>query len=518
MFKSCPECGNVLPSSAKFCPECGHKLTRFLKYKAEKKDAVHTRELNISELGEKLEEAVEMIFQARGFKTFRRRRLKGKSGTINEIDVLAKKGDKVIAVECKNLATAIGQDHVRNFCFKLNELNIKKGYFASNSEFTSGARQLAQQRNITLWTRENLMEMIYAVTIGRYKLGQKIQFKRALPCKVDFDLAIQLNLENKEKVNILESELVYHPYFSVEYLYKAIYHDPSRKVHKFSDEGTVFIDAIDGKVVNFKGVTSKILAKVFLKREETVRSEVLNELRFYEKATNYSVVVNNNFQINKMEPEITVRFAKKLALDFIIQKNTKSVSYSPKTGSLLETKWVTFKPKRKQVMIKKIVFFYVPKWNITFSCKDIDYSRKMFAYSGNLIEDTIAFCPEHFSLGNIQLISKRSIAVCEVCGKALCEDHVKKCPVCGKWLCYKHGVKCNVCGNLFCSEHAATICEICGNIICDSCATQCPICNKTYGKPHEVTCDDCGAIVCSSCIVTEGLLRRKHYCIKCKAK
>ena len=39
---------------------------------------------------------------------------------------------------------------------KLDELNIRKGYFATNSDYTSGARPFAEQRNITLWNRENL--------------------------------------------------------------------------------------------------------------------------------------------------------------------------------------------------------------------------------------------------------------------------------------------------------------------------------------------------------------------------
>lgn len=125
--------------------------------------------------------------------------MRGKSGTINEIDVLAEKGGKTIAVECKNLSSDIGQEHIRNFWVKLDELNILKGYFATNSDYTSGARLLAQHRNITLWNRENFMESIYSISIGRFGQSQRIQLKNALPNNIDYSVATKLNFNPNPK-------------------------------------------------------------------------------------------------------------------------------------------------------------------------------------------------------------------------------------------------------------------------------------------------------------------------------
>jgi hypothetical protein len=521
MVNFCSNCGKKVTLSARFCPECGYNLQQMPKKETKQE---HTeKKVNIYELGEKLEEAVENIFQAKGFITSRRKRLRGKSGTINEIDVLAEKGNKKIAVECKNLSSDIGQEYIRNFCFKLDELNIIKGYFATNSDYTSGARLLAQHRNITLWNRENLMESIYSITIGRFGQSQRIQLKNALPHNIDYSVATKLNFKNYKDIEVLDHpELIYHPYYSIEYSFKATYRDPTKKIHKFSDKGTIFIDAIDGRVLNYKGFTSKVISKIrmpFTKGDEKPRTKLLKELGRYKKATNYNFSVTNDFHVNKIEPEITSRFATRLASDFIIEKNSKTITYRPKSSkSMLDSiKLVKFIPKKKQIMIKKTSFFYVPKWSINFASKNIEYSRQLFAHSGTVLEDTIAYCPEHFEIGGLKFHTKNSIAVCEICGQALCEDHVKQCPVCGKWLCYDHGIECEGCRTLFCLEHISRNCGVCDKPLCDSCITQCPICNRIYSRTHEVVCDKCEKFVCPTCVVTEGFLRKKHYCLTCRA-
>ncbi len=520
MVNFCSNCGKKVTLSASFCPECGLYLQQMPKN--ETKQEQNRKKVNIYELGEKFEQVVENIFQAKGYITTRRKRLRGKSGNINEIDILAEKGGRKIAVECKNLSSDIGSDHIRIFWVKLIELNIPKGYFAANSDFTSGARQFAQQQNITLWNRENVRENYFSIKIGRFGQNQRIQLKNALPHNIDYNDATKLNLKNIKDIEVLDSpELIYHPYYSIEYSFKATYRDPTKKIHKFSDKGTIFIDAIDGRVLNYKGFTSKVINKIrmpFTKSDEKPRTKLLNELSRYKKATNYDVSVTNDFLVNKIEPEITNRFAKRLASDFIVDKNSRTITYRPKSSKsrLVGVKLVKFIPKKNQIMIKKTSFFYVPKWSMFFASKNVEYSRQLFAYSGTVLEDTIVYCPEHIEIGSLKLRTKNSIAVCDTCGQALCENHVKPCPVCGKWLCYNHGIECEGCRNLFCLEHISHNCGICNKSLCESCTTRCPICNRIYSRTHEIVCDKCDKFVCPSCIVTEGFLRKKHYCLTCR--
>lgn len=56
---------------------------------------------SVHELGLKLEEVVEKIYRAEGYKTERRIKIPGKGNYTNEIDILARKENENVAIECK---------------------------------------------------------------------------------------------------------------------------------------------------------------------------------------------------------------------------------------------------------------------------------------------------------------------------------------------------------------------------------------------------------------------------------
>jgi Holliday junction resolvase len=56
--------------------------------------------------GLRLEDMVEQLLKKKGFETSKREKLRGRSGAIYEIDVLAKKTNQALAVECKNYGEA----------------------------------------------------------------------------------------------------------------------------------------------------------------------------------------------------------------------------------------------------------------------------------------------------------------------------------------------------------------------------------------------------------------------------
>ena len=104
----CPNCGNELEyKDAKFCSECGFSFvgkidTNIISASDKVLEEDLGAQINIQELGTRLEDIIDRIFKSRGYKTERRCRLKGRSGALNEIDVVARRGNKVIAIECKN--------------------------------------------------------------------------------------------------------------------------------------------------------------------------------------------------------------------------------------------------------------------------------------------------------------------------------------------------------------------------------------------------------------------------------
>ena len=91
----------------------------------------------------------------------------------------------------------VGQSLIRDFKGKLDELDIKKGYFASNTELTKGASQYAEQHNITVWTQDNLQEKYWSMLIGRGISNITKKIKNALPINVNYTDATELKFEKK---------------------------------------------------------------------------------------------------------------------------------------------------------------------------------------------------------------------------------------------------------------------------------------------------------------------------------
>lgn len=532
MPKFCPNCGIELSTpEAKFCPECGFAFKRETVSQEEtvQEDSVEEEEFraSIADLGNRLEEMVERIFQANGYETERRKRLEGKSGTRSEIDVIARRSGKIIAIECKNYSDPVGIDKMRDFAQKLQDLGAGwNGIFVSPSDFTDEAARLAQYRRIETWGHDEITEKWMKVSLGRVesRKGQSLTLNYALPLNVDFIQATQISLQNKDKVKVSNVELIYHPYFAIEYYYRARFKDPTKKLHKFEDRDTLFVDALDGDVINplpAKGIgilarTIKVVASVSARAENERSKKFLQELRKYSARREYPLNIENDYRVDKLKPVFTPRQAEKACIDFITEKNTQKVTYRPKDEEIkLIAESVTYVPKRNDIRITRRDIVVVPRWSVDFDSLGTSYTKEILAYSGTVLEDTLSYCPKHFKLGAITLISKKTIAVCEVCGQSLCEDHIKRCPTCNKWLCEEHGTECSVCQNRFCVDHITLTCSVCNSPICNSCVTTCPVCNAQYGKDHAVTCNQCGTLVCPNCVITTGFIRKTRTCKKC---
>ncbi len=532
----CPDCGTKLAvSQANFCPECGCALrvaTSVQGETVERKDDERAEiRASIFELGNKLEEVVEQILQSKGYDTERRRRIQGKSGTRSEIDVIAKKRDKVIAIECKNYSAPVGIDKLRDFAQKLQDLGSQwNGIFVSYSGFTDGAAQFAQYRSIETWGHDEISEKWLAISVGRVqsRKGQSLTLEYALPLNVDFAHSTQLDLRNGDKVRTSGAELIYHPYFAVDYIYKGQVKDPTKKLHEFEDRDTLFVDALDGSVLNQMptkdagGVLQRALKIIVSSRaraENERNKKLLEELRTNIPLRNYSINIVDDYSVTKLKPVISPREAVQSCVDFITEKNTQKIAYYPKTDDdnlFQRSESITYVPKRKDVRIKRRDIAVVPKWSVDFDSFGKSYKREVLACSGRILEDTMNYCPKHFKIRATKIVSKRTVAVCEVCGQSLCKNHVGSCPTCSKWLCEEHGIVCSACQDLFCEEHITLICPICSADICDSCAITCPICNLQYGRDHNVTCDKCGATVCPDCVTTTGFIRKTRLCKNCE--
>jgi hypothetical protein len=372
-----------------------------------------------------------------------------------------------------------------------------------------------------------LMEKWWRISVGRGEnvKGQSLILESALPLNISYLQAIRIDLLNKEKIRISEAELIFHPYFSIEYLFKAQVKDPTRRLHKFEDADTLFVDALDGRVLNALPEKGLGLLKA-IKRiaSETSGSEnertvkLLQELRNNEALTKYTVEIKDDYKGNQLQPAITPRQAIEAAMDFIIERDTQEIAYTPKTeeGEIFsQPHYVTYVPKKSDIRMLHKDIIIVPRWSIEFEAFNKSYGREILAFSGIILEDTMQYCPKHFKVGAITLAPRKTIAVCEACGQSFCDSHVKMCPICRKWLCEEDGIECTVCKNRFCKEHQLLSCSVCNKPLCNSCAVVCPICGTKYCRDHVRTCDNCKRNMCPNCVIITGFIRKTRTCKKC---
>lgn len=555
MPKFCPECGTKLEiKNAKFCPDCGLNLSQLVNL-ADTADSIIEVEENsiemdtavrsrptVYELGTRFEDTVEKILNAQGWKTEKRKKLLGKSGAKSEIDILAKRTtrgrERVLAVECKNYTNPVPIKDMRDFVSKLEDISIPNGLFTTYSTFSSEAKAYGESKHIQMWDRNYLLEQLFSIEVGRGGGVKEEKIPLGLPLKTSFDEAVNLNLKNSSNVEVGTCRLVWRPFYLISYSLKATRSDPTRKRHQFSDSGDCIIDPFTGDLLDFIHTGEFSFTK--LGKEMKLIKEVEEDLYIKELSSQTpesNLVISNagDFETVILKSNlISPAQIKKRAIQEIIERNTRKVDYRVKvrtkkgsydplsdmTFGLIEDdgrriRSFTFTPKRNEIMIKETKLIFVPKWEIEFLSKDYTYSREIFASSGFVSSDSIRSCPNHIIKG-LGAVLNVTVAVCEVCGLALCGKHIFQCPICEKWFCEEHSVKCSSCDGRYCTEDLTLTCADCGALICDECRRVCPICMEDHCKEEFVKCSVCGESYCKTCVTRKKtLLLSKYVCLNC---
>lgn len=269
-MKFCPECGEDLRGSTKFCPECGFNMASLIAQDAGKKIAASDiqeesvfdedilqeppPEKTTGVLGTNLEDTVEKILQDRGFSTETRTKIRGMSGQLNEIDIMATRNRVIIAVECKNYAESskVGIKEIRDFSAKMDDLDIKKGLFVTSSDFSRDAIGWAmnnpQQRQIDLWSGSKLTENFQAVVLGKSG-GQPAKVSDCLNPRDSIENYSQILLKNKANVGIARRDLVFHPYYIIQFTLREQFKTPDRQIHSIFKSGKYVADGLTGDVL-----------------------------------------------------------------------------------------------------------------------------------------------------------------------------------------------------------------------------------------------------------------------------
>jgi hypothetical protein len=549
----CTNCGSKEADNSKFCHKCGTLLVNEVTMKSDinqiKNDIVKDTEeepkiiskpddileqtfkaeiqgSRANELGVLLEKAVEKILKAEGYTTERRKTI-GERVT-SQIDIVASKmrhGNKEeILVECKNYSSPIPVKEIQAFLTKMRELGNKRGLIAVHPRFSQEAMQWGQNEGLKLWDWENIKEKLCEIEVGRYGISEIGIIKYFLPLKVSYNEAILLSIENKKNVEISKVKLIWKPYYVFRYKLKCIRINPVKNKVVIEDDGTYIIDALTGNFMHrsdaVKNVVNKILGQskqdgLKIKENDIVLQELLQN-----PETDLNLHTANDYEILILKPIEQEEYVKKRVLEEIIEDNAQNKPYTLKRDEdniFADQHEFRVTPSAKEITLNSAKCIYLPKWDIEYSSKEYSYMKTLTGNSGSIIYDTITYCNKHTNIG---FTKKKTVAVCDICGEALCKEHIWKCKTCGSWRCLAHVKTCADCQGKYCQGHINISCSECKEDICDSCATKCVICAKIYCKKHLTKCSKCGKIVCVNCSVKEGGLLKigqKVYCTECKS-
>jgi hypothetical protein len=155
------------------------------------------------------------------------------------------------------------------------------------------------------------------------------------------------------------------------------------------------------------------------------RNQIIHDLENIEPIRNNKLQLTGDYSINVIDNKVSLAAVEKVALKYIISKNTIDIYYKKKKAKgKTEERKMQIIPRRHEVEILIKSLIYVPKWLITLKAGDFEYKRKALAASSIFITDEIASCPKHSSIVKMWKKPKQTAALCETCGRAFCSDHI----------------------------------------------------------------------------------------------
>lgn len=431
-MKFCAECGKDLKGSTKFCPECGFDISSLVSQDIKKEinvkknipeesmfdDALEDPaiEKTAKELGTNLEDMAEKILQERGFTTETRTKIRGVSGQLNEIDIIAKRNQVVIAVECKNYAESnkVGIKEIRDFSAKLDDLNIKKGLFITSSDFSQDAIGWAANnptlKQIDLWDGNKLTENFQATILGRSG-GQLTQISDCLHPRDTIENYSEILLKNKNNVRIARRDLIFYPYYIIQFTLHDQVKTPDKQIHSQFNSGQYVVDGLTRAILYCSDDKNSIFYV-----NDSEQKQVIEDIMTIEpwktveiqKVDNSKIIVHKA-SMSKKDVEFTVKKR-------IIEDNKEIILYYVRKSDEEIKKEFTYVPNHNSIQVQSKVI-YVPELEIVFDSKEYTYTRKILPASDVTISDEISEC-KHL------LRKKHTFAVCETCGIAKCEDDI----------------------------------------------------------------------------------------------
>lgn len=203
--------------------------------------------------------------------------------------------------------------------------------------------------------------------------------------------------------------LKFFPYYFFEFILRGSVRNPPMVIE---DRGSFVLDGLSRKIRN--------------------NTQLINEIR-NKAPTDYVVDTENKFSLEIAESTImSYKEANELALDYIIQKNTREYyqTYGSRSYKRL------YVPRKYEISFLKNYSINVPLWNYDILMSDrLWHNITVFGYSGSVWKDKL-YCP----VCKTKMMINESVT-CSVCGKITCQQCIqesglifkkKLCPKCYK--------------------------------------------------------------------------------------
>lgn len=130
------------------------KNEKLLKYNKHKNSKFRIEDLDLMS-GAEFENFITYLFNQLGYKASNTK-LSGDQG----IDVIAEKGNTILAIQCKCFHSSVGNHAIMEAFTGAKYYNADKCMVITNSFFTKSAKELAYKTGVILWDRQILKEKL----------------------------------------------------------------------------------------------------------------------------------------------------------------------------------------------------------------------------------------------------------------------------------------------------------------------------------------------------------------------
>ncbi|MDE1861282.1 MAG: restriction endonuclease [Thaumarchaeota archaeon] len=405
-MESCTRCGGDLKQGTKTCTRCGANPEAPANHPDQKTPGIPETSL---------EESVERIFRDRGYETALHQKIKGRSGREEDLDVVARRGGALLAIDCKNYPhdRKVGPKEVGDFISKLDELGISRGLLVTSSDFSPDAARLANNnpgpRQLDLWNGAEFLEQYQRVTQGRADASLPV-IEGSLQPAGTYDDYAALKLRNRERVVTRRQDLVFHPYFIVEFdLHEQLF--TTGKKHVIKNSGRYFIDGVSEEILFRQSENGNATYDI-----DPAEKQIVRDLMGLQPAT-VKLPAVPGITVSKLEPAMSNRDVEFRIKTLIVSENKTAPRHGQDGSNRAGAEKDTHCPHINSVDARSHMV-YVPIMKIEFESKGRIYSRTVLPASGVVTRDEIAFCPKPDHK------KSQTVAVCDACGIAECENDI----------------------------------------------------------------------------------------------